>query len=476
MRIPGFHGLDPVILLRESVRNFFDHDMATHAAALTYHLLFSIFPFTIFVIALLGFLELSNLFDWLRQLAQGFFLERTMQQVNLVLVQLQQRRLGLLSFGVIFALWASSSAFRSAMHALNVVYGVREGRAFWRHYPIAILYTLAIGAIMLLAAAVALTGPQAMRWLVHQFGLDPSFAALWTSWLRWPVVVLLLTLAIAVVYSAAPDVEQRFRFITPGAFVAVLVWIAASLVFRYYVRNVANFDATYGSVGTIVMLLLYSYISSVVLLFGAEINAVIEHYAPSGKNPGDKTLNQSDNAGAGHPKVPDRRSPFSTATPATASEDEGAKHEEDGERHRSGCEPAKGFESARNDKPAHHFPVGSHQHRDEHDGNGDDAVDDCAPVKRLDGIDGGEADCHAAQRRQRNDAVKFLGQRRFQFQAVAPFESPGHRICSGARQYRQAEQAGADDSKAEQRKRKVPCNRAKRFGRLCRTVDGRNPV
>ena len=102
--------------------------------------------------------------------------------------------------------------------------------------------------------------------------------------------MLLLTATVTVVYWAAPDVEQRFQFVTPGAFVAVLAWFAASVGFDFYVRNIGNYDQVYGSVGTAVVLLLYFFISSLILLFGAELNAALEHNAPSGKNPGDKTM------------------------------------------------------------------------------------------------------------------------------------------------------------------------------------------
>jgi membrane protein len=290
MQIPGLRGISPVKLLQKSVRKFLDQDMATYAAAVAYHLLFSLFPFVIFSIALLGFLELSNFFEWLRQQAQAFFVEQTMLQVNQLLDQLQQRRRGLLSFGAIVALWAASSGMRAVMNALNVVYGVKEERPAWERYALSILYTLGLGALLILAAALLLITPQAMRWLADQAGLPHFFTALWTWWLRWPVVLLLLTLAVAVVYDVAPDVEQRFRFITPGAFLAVLVWIAASLAFNFYVRNLADYNAMYGSVGTMIMLLLYFFISSVVLLFGAEINAVVEHHARTGKQPGEKKL------------------------------------------------------------------------------------------------------------------------------------------------------------------------------------------
>lgn len=121
-----------------------------------------------------------------------------------------------------------------------------------------------------------------------------------TLWnlLRWPLIVVLLTLSIALIYYLTPDVEQRFRLITPGTLLAVFVWLAASFGFGYYVQNFADYNATYGSLGAIIILLFYFYLSAAILLFGAELNATLENRRtgrknPGGKDPGDKTLPES---------------------------------------------------------------------------------------------------------------------------------------------------------------------------------------
>jgi membrane protein len=144
--------------------------------------------------------------------------------------------------------------------------------------------------MMAVATTLVLVAPQAMQALAQQVGMERVFAMLWAWWLRWPAVVLLLTATVAIVYGVGPDVEQHFRFVTPGAFLAVIAWMGASLAFNFYVRNVVDFDALYGSVGTIFVLLLYFFISSIIVLFGAEINAVIEHHSPTGKDAGEKTM------------------------------------------------------------------------------------------------------------------------------------------------------------------------------------------
>ena len=290
MRIPGLRGASSRSLLKRTISQFLVHDMQTHARAVTYQVLFSLFPFIIFFIALLGFFDLSNLFDWLRRRSEVFFLMQTAPQMNVILDQLQQRRHGMLSFGVGFSLWASSSAMRSMMKALNVVYGVKEGRPAWKRYAVSVVTTLVVGTTLATAVTLLLVRPTAMQALFQHFGVNPVFAALWSWWLRWPAIVLLLTATVTVVYWAAPDVEQRFQFVTPGAFLAVLVWCVASIAFGYYVRNVSNVDQVYGSVGTVIVLLLYFFISASILLFGAELNAAVEFHAPTGKNAGDKTM------------------------------------------------------------------------------------------------------------------------------------------------------------------------------------------
>ena len=289
MRVSGLRGVGPFTLTKKAVKDFFEDDMTTYAAALAYQVLFSIFPFLIFLIALLGFLRLSTFFDWLRQQMQFAVPQQAMEQVNEVIDQLQRPQGGLLSLGVVIALWSASAAIRAIMHALNVAYDVEEGRPAWKLYPLSILYTIGIAAMLIVAAALMVVGPEAMQWLAHYVGLERPFVVLWAL-LRWPVALLLLTLAVAVIYYVAPDFEQDFRFITPGAVISVLVWVGGSLAFDYYVRNFADYNATYGSVGAVIVLLLYFYISAAVLLFGAEVNAVIEHTSPAGKERGEKTM------------------------------------------------------------------------------------------------------------------------------------------------------------------------------------------
>lgn len=290
MAIPGLRGIALAGLLKRTSSQFIAHDMVTHARAVTFQVLFSFCPFVILFMALLGYLEMSSLFDYLRRQSDVFFLRQTAPQMNAVIDQLQQRRHGMLSFGIVFALWASSSAMRAMMNAMNVIYGVREERPVWKRYLLSILTTLAVGVVLAAAVTLLLVRPEAIALLAEDLGLPHWWAGMWAWYLRWPAILLLLTTAVTVIYWAAPDVEQRFQFVTPGAVIAVLVWFGASLAFDFYVRNIGDYDRLYGSVGTAVVLLLYFFLTSFILLFGAELNAAVECLDPDGKNPGDKTV------------------------------------------------------------------------------------------------------------------------------------------------------------------------------------------
>jgi membrane protein len=257
-----------------AVADFFADDMPTYAAALSYRVLFSLFPFLIFLTALLGFLGMPQLFEWLREQAAYVLPPEGMNLVNTVLSELQTPQGGLMSFAVAIALWSASAAVVETMNALNVAYDVRERRPAWKRMLVSILYTLALAIMLGLAAGLMLIGPALLGWVAQFVGLDAVFIAIWT-WIRWPVAAFLLMVAAALVYYAAPNVTQPFRLISVGAVLAVSVWILASLGFAFYVQTFADYNKTYGSMGAVIVLLLYFFLSAAVFLFGAEVNAVI---------------------------------------------------------------------------------------------------------------------------------------------------------------------------------------------------------
>src|ERR1700712_3028357 len=293
MIFPDLRQLSIKTVLVRTVKEFLDDEMSTYASALAYQMLFSLFPFLLFLIALIGFLPLPDFFSGLREQASYMLPPQALDQVNPVIDQLQQSKGGLLSIGIVIALWTASAGVRLMMSAMNAAYDVVEGRPIWKRFPLSVFYTVGIAGMLLVAAALMVLGPQVMGWIAAQVGLEEVIVTVWTI-ARWPVIVILMMVAVALIYYVMPDVKQEFRFITPGSVLAVVVWIVASLGFAFYVKTFGDYNAMYGSIGAIIVLLLYFYISSAVLLLGAEMNAVIEHMAAEGKEKGEKEEGERD--------------------------------------------------------------------------------------------------------------------------------------------------------------------------------------
>jgi membrane protein len=182
----------------------------------------------------------------------------------------------------LIALWSISRVVNSLTKALNAAYEVQESRPSWKRVMLQLLFALGLAPTVILGAALLLLGPTVIEWVVGLVGLDEVFVFLW-AWLRLPVALVLLMLAVSIVYWVVPNVDRSFRLITPGAGLAVIVWVLASLGFSYYVSHFADYSVTYGSLAAAVVLLLYFYISAAVLLLGAEVNAAIYRRASSRK-------------------------------------------------------------------------------------------------------------------------------------------------------------------------------------------------
>jgi membrane protein len=262
-------------IFKRSVREFSADDMLTYAAALSYQVFFSLFPFVIFLLSLLGVLNLSSLFDTLLQQAQTVLPQSALGLLESIISQVREQSAGgILSFGAIVALYSASAAVRMAMHALNVAYDVEEERAVWKKFPLSLLYTLLLATLLITAVGLFVLGGQVANWFAGLVGFGSLFVTLWT-WLRIPAAILIMALILALVYYLFPNTKQPFRLITPGALIAVIVWVAASLGFSFYVSNFGSYSATYGALAAVIVLLFYFYISAAVLLFGAEVNAEV---------------------------------------------------------------------------------------------------------------------------------------------------------------------------------------------------------
>jgi membrane protein len=283
-------GLSVQELVRRVVREIQQDDCLGRAAQLAYYFLFALFPFFLVLTTLLGYLPIPNLLDRLMDMLGQMLPGQALQLVQDNLHELVSgERGGLLSFGLLAALWTSSSALTAIMDSLNRAYDVEEGRPFWKVRGLAILLTVGLSVFIIVSIVLLTFGPQIGGWIADQMGLGRVFQMAWNV-LRWPVIVGLLIVAMALVYYLAPDVEQQWQWITPGSIVAVCGWLLASLGFSYYVNHFGSYNATYGSIGAVIVLLTWMYVSGFFVLLGGEINAEIEHASASGKDPGEKGL------------------------------------------------------------------------------------------------------------------------------------------------------------------------------------------
>ena len=273
----------PVLEAGDFKRAFqrFQKDRVTdHAAALTYYALLSLFPALLFAVAVLGFFGQEQLIAD----AAGFLRSvgapaQTVDAVTSVLENAQDNRstaLTALVLGLATSLYGASGAFGAVGRALNVIWRVEEGRSFVSHKLHDIRWTLAVLALVAVTLVLIFLGGSLSEFVFDQIGLGATTAAVW-RYARWPMALLAMVLIYAVVYFAAPNVEvRRFRWISPGAAFGVVTWLLASAAFFLYVAELSTYAATYGAFAGAVILLVWLWLTNLVLLFGAELNAVID--------------------------------------------------------------------------------------------------------------------------------------------------------------------------------------------------------
>jgi membrane protein len=309
-------GLSVKELSKRVWSEFWEDEVTDRGAALAYYFLFALFPTLLFLTSLLGMLPIPDLMDkllgYMSRALPGdaaSMLQKTLTEV------ITGAKTSLLSFGALAALWAGSNGMSSIMTALNIAYDAEENRPFWKRKLLAIGLTLGFAIFILTALVLMVFGGQLGEVVAGWVGLGEVFKIAWNV-ISIPVVVMLVGVGIALVYYFAPNVEQKWTWVTPGSAVALVVWLAMSAGLRYYVSNFGNYSATYGSIGGVILLMLWLYLSGVVLLLGAEVNAEIEHAAAArgdatAKLPGEKEAPAKDGeagqVGAGGGNVIDLR-------------------------------------------------------------------------------------------------------------------------------------------------------------------------
>jgi membrane protein len=271
-------------LIRRTVKETIDDDCLGIAAQLAYYFALALFPALLFVVALASYLPYAVVDDVvaaLAPIAPAAVLDLIREQLESIVAG---EAPNILTIGVLGALWSSSGAMTTILSALNTAYDIPETRPWWRVRLIAIALTIALAVFVLLSFTLIVAGPNFGHYLASWVGLGEQFDTAWRL-LRWPVVFVLATTGIAMVFYYAPDADQDWIWITPGSILTTLLWVLFSLGFRLYVTKVGDLAATYGALAGAAILLLWLYLSGLALLIGGELNSEIEHAA----NPGLKT-------------------------------------------------------------------------------------------------------------------------------------------------------------------------------------------
>jgi membrane protein len=254
--------------------------MGDSAAALTYYSLMSLFPALLFAVAVLGLFGQESLIqDTADYLKTAGAPTDTVNAVTSALESAQSQRgtaVGALVIGLALSLNSASGAFGATGRALNRAWRVEEGRGFVGRKLASLMWTLVVLALVMITFVLVFLGGGLASEVLGWFGLGETAADVWRI-VRWPAALMSAMLVYAVVYYAAPNVEvRRFQWITPGAVVGVVIWIAASAAFFLYVANFSSYSATYGAFAGAVILLIWLWLTNVALLFGAELNAAID--------------------------------------------------------------------------------------------------------------------------------------------------------------------------------------------------------
>ena len=290
-------GLSVRELARRTWTRINEHEVMTRAAAISFYAMLAMVPFLGLILTVAvqllpdvtgttGSTGIGDMtVEQLRAMLQEVFPKESYGVVRDQIARIQQQPpVGFLSLSLVITIWLASSLFAAIIDALNRIYGVVDHRPYWKLLLMAIAMTV-LQAIILVGVLVAIV---AWPHVLGRLGLGPLAALLATA-MHWTLVTIMVLLSFALTFYVGPDADQRWEWITPGSLVGAFLFLLVTFGFRIYVQRFANYDRTYGSLGGVMVLLFWFWISSVVLLAAAQMNKIIEDASPLGKRYGQKT-------------------------------------------------------------------------------------------------------------------------------------------------------------------------------------------
>jgi membrane protein len=263
--------------IKRTATEFQEDNLSDWAAALTYYGLLSLFPALIAMVSLIGIFgdpksTTSSLTEIITELGPASAAETFKGPIESITKSSGTAGIAFV-LGIAAALWSASGYIGAFMRASNIIYETPEGRPFWKLRPLQIFVTFVMIVMMtLLAVSLVLTGPVVSA-IAEPLGIGSTAVDVWNI-AKWPVMVFVFLLMLALLYYASPNVKLRgFKWVTPGSLVAIVVWIIASALFAFYVSNFGSYDKTYGTLGGMIALLVWFWISNLAILFGHQLNA-----------------------------------------------------------------------------------------------------------------------------------------------------------------------------------------------------------
>jgi membrane protein len=266
---------------RKLIKQIGEDDLSGRAAEMTYKFFLALFPFMIFLVATGSFAaHIIGIDNPVQKLMDQIGPSLPDDAASLLRTQLESvtesKNPALLSFGILGSIWAASSGIGTITKVLNQVMEVDEDRPIIRRYAICVGLTLVAGVFMIASMVLMVTGQAFGRDITDALGLSRA-AGPALILLRYVLIAILLLLAVAFIFWAAPAVDLPFQWISPGAVTFVVVWLPFTYLFGLYVANFGSYNATYGTLGGVVVLLVWIYFSSFIFLIGAEVNAILAH-------------------------------------------------------------------------------------------------------------------------------------------------------------------------------------------------------
>lgn len=273
-----FGGLTPLGLGKQVWKDIGEDEISVRSASLAYYFVLAVFPAMLFLLSLLGFFAAAgtalreNLFVTLARVVPASasdLIRKTLDEVT------HASGAGKAIFGILGAMWSASSGISAVIDSLNIAYNVKEDRPLWKRKAIAVGLTIALAVLVLAALGLTLYGGAAADFLGAHLGLGPAFVILWKI-VQWPLVLGFMFLAFTLTYYFAPDLKKPvWRWITPGSALGLFLWVGASFAFKLYLSFFNSYSKTYGSVGAVIILLLWLYITGFAILVGGEVNSAI---------------------------------------------------------------------------------------------------------------------------------------------------------------------------------------------------------